>query len=54
MRKPGQGRPSRLWILFAALVLALAAIATGCGGDDEGAGLTGGATTGGQDTGEAI
>jgi branched-chain amino acid transport system substrate-binding protein len=54
MRKPGEGRPSRLWILFAALVLALAAIATGCGGDEEGAGQTGGATTGGQATGEAI
>jgi branched-chain amino acid transport system substrate-binding protein len=54
MRKPGEGRPSRLWILFAALVLALAAIAAGCGGDEEGAGQTGGATTGGQATGEAI
>jgi branched-chain amino acid transport system substrate-binding protein len=54
MRKPGEGRPSRLWIPFAALVLALAAIATGCGGDEEGAGQTGGATTGGQATGEAI
>src|SRR6266540_5476140 len=54
MRKTGEGRPGRLWILFAALVLALAAIATGCGGDDEGAGQTGGATTGGQATGEAI
>jgi branched-chain amino acid transport system substrate-binding protein len=54
MRKPGEGRPSRLWILFAALVVALAAIAAGCGGDDEGAGQTGGATTGGQATGEAI
>jgi len=54
MRKPGEGRPSRLWILFAALVLALAAIATGCGGDEEGAGQTGGATTGGQASGEAI
>lgn len=54
MRKPGEGRPSRLWILFAALVVALAAIAAGCGGDDEEAGQTGGATTGGQATGEAI
>ena len=55
MRKPGEGRPSRLWILFAALVIALATIAAGCGGsDDEGAGQTGGATTGGQATGEAI
>ena len=37
MRKPGEGRPSRLWILFAALVIALATIAAGCGGsDDEG------------------
>jgi branched-chain amino acid transport system substrate-binding protein len=54
MREPGEGRPSRLWILFAALVVALAAIATGCGGDEEGAGQTGGATTGGQATGEAI
>jgi branched-chain amino acid transport system substrate-binding protein len=54
MRKPGEGRPSRLWILFAALVVALAAIAAGCGGDDEGAVQTGGATTGGQATGEAI
>ena len=54
MREPGEGRPSRLWILFAALVVALAAIAAGCGGDDEGAGQTGGATTGGQATGEAI
>jgi branched-chain amino acid transport system substrate-binding protein len=54
MRKPGEGRPSRLRILFAALVVALAAIATGCGGDEEGAGQTGGATTGGQATGEAI
>jgi branched-chain amino acid transport system substrate-binding protein len=54
MRTPGEGRPSRLWILFAALVIALAAIAAGCGGDDEGAGQTGGATTGGEGTGEAI
>jgi branched-chain amino acid transport system substrate-binding protein len=54
MREPGEGRPSRLWILFAALVVALAAIAAGCGGDDEGAVQTGGATTGGQATGEAI
>jgi branched-chain amino acid transport system substrate-binding protein len=54
MRTPGEGRPSRLWILFAALVIALAAIAAGCGGDDEGAGQTGGATTGGGGTGEAI
>jgi branched-chain amino acid transport system substrate-binding protein len=54
MRQPGEGRPSRLWILFAALVLALAAIAAGCGGDNEGTGQTGGATTGGQATGEAI
>jgi branched-chain amino acid transport system substrate-binding protein len=54
MRTPGEGRPSRLWILFAALVVALAAIAAGCGGDDEGAGQTGGATTGGEATGEAI
>jgi branched-chain amino acid transport system substrate-binding protein len=54
MREPGEGRPSRLWILFAALVVALAAIAAGCGGDDEGAGQTGGATTGGQASGEAI
>jgi branched-chain amino acid transport system substrate-binding protein len=54
MRKPGEGRPSRLWILFAALVIALAVIAAGCGGDEEGAGQTGGATTGGQATGEAI
>ena len=55
MRKPGEGRPSRLWILFAALVVALATIAAGCGGgDDEGAAQTGGATTGGQATGEAI
>jgi branched-chain amino acid transport system substrate-binding protein len=54
MREPGEGRPTRLWILFAALVVALAAIAAGCGGDDEGAGQTGGATTGGQASGEAI
>jgi branched-chain amino acid transport system substrate-binding protein len=54
MRQPGEGRPSRFWILFAALVLALAAIAAGCGGDNEGTGQTGGATTGGQATGEAI
>jgi branched-chain amino acid transport system substrate-binding protein len=54
MRTPGEGRPSRLWILFVALVIALAAIAAGCGGDDEGAGQTGGATTGGGGTGEAI
>jgi len=54
MRQPGEGRPSRLWILFAALVVALAAIAAGCGGDNEGAGQTGGATTGGQAGGEAI
>ena len=54
MRQPGEGRPSRLWILFAALVVALAAIAAGCGGDDEGAGQTVGATTGGQASGEAI
>jgi branched-chain amino acid transport system substrate-binding protein len=54
MREPGESRSSRLWILFAALVVALAAIAAGCGGDDEGAGQTGGATTGGQATGEAI
>ena len=54
MRQPGEGRPSRLWILFAALVVALAAIAPGCGGDNEGAGQTGGATTGGQAGGEAI
>jgi branched-chain amino acid transport system substrate-binding protein len=55
MRKPGEGRPSRLWILFAALVIALATIAAGCGGgDDESAAQTGGATTGGQATGETI
>jgi branched-chain amino acid transport system substrate-binding protein len=54
MREPGEGRPSRLWILFAALVVALAAIAAGCGGDNEGAGQTGGATTGGGATGEPI
>jgi branched-chain amino acid transport system substrate-binding protein len=54
MRQPGEGRASRLWILFAALVLALAAIAAGCGGDNEGTGQTGGATTGGQATGEPI
>jgi branched-chain amino acid transport system substrate-binding protein len=54
MRTPGEGRPSRLWILFAALVVVLATIAAGCGGDDEGAGQTGGATTGGEATGEAI
>jgi branched-chain amino acid transport system substrate-binding protein len=54
MRTPGEGRSSRLWILFAALVIALAAIAAGCGGDDESTGQTGGATTGGGGTGEAI
>jgi len=54
MREPGEGRPSRLWILWAAVVLALAVIAAGCGGDDEATGQTGGATTGGQATGEAI
>jgi branched-chain amino acid transport system substrate-binding protein len=48
MRKPGEGRPSRLWILLAALVLALAATAAACGGgDDEEAADTGAATTGG-------
>jgi branched-chain amino acid transport system substrate-binding protein len=54
MRKPGEGRSGRLWILFAALVIALAVIAAGCGGDDEEAGQTGGATTGGEATGDAI
>jgi branched-chain amino acid transport system substrate-binding protein len=54
MREPGERRPSRLWILWAAVVLALAVIAAGCGGDDEATGQTGGATTGGQATGEAI
>jgi branched-chain amino acid transport system substrate-binding protein len=54
MREPGEGRPSRLWILWAAVVLALAVIAAGCGGDDEATGQTGGATTGGQATAEAI
>jgi branched-chain amino acid transport system substrate-binding protein len=55
MRKRGEGRPSRLWILLAALVLALATSVAACGGDDEGvAGQTGGATTGGGGTGEAI
>ncbi len=54
MREPGEGRPSRLWILWAVVVLALAVIAAGCGGDDEATGQTGGATTGGQATGEAI
>jgi branched-chain amino acid transport system substrate-binding protein len=48
MRKPGEGRPSRLWILLAALVLALAATAAACGGDDDDeAADTGAATTGG-------
>jgi branched-chain amino acid transport system substrate-binding protein len=48
MRKPGEGRPSRLWILLAALVLALAATAAACGGgDDDEAADTGAATTGG-------
>jgi branched-chain amino acid transport system substrate-binding protein len=54
MRKPGEGRPSRFWILLAALVLALAASVAACGGDDEDAGQTGGATTAGGVTGEAI
>jgi branched-chain amino acid transport system substrate-binding protein len=55
MRKPGEGRPSRLWILLGALVLALAATAAACGGDDEEAADTGAATTGGgQATGEVI
>jgi branched-chain amino acid transport system substrate-binding protein len=54
MREPGEGRPSRLWILWAAVVLALAVISAGCGGDDESSGQTGGATTGGQATGDAI
>jgi len=56
MRKPGEGRPSRLWILLAALVLALAATAAACGGDDEEAADTGAAATtgGGEGTGETI
>ena len=53
MRDREEGRPTRLIILFAALVLALAAIAAGCGGDDddEEAGGTNAAT--GADTGAA-
>jgi len=56
MRKPGEGRPSRLWILLAALVLVLAATAAACGGDDEEAADTGAAATtgGGEASGEAI
>ena len=56
MRKPGEGRPSRLWILLAALVLVLAATAAACGGDDEEAAGTGAAATtgGGEGTGETI
>jgi branched-chain amino acid transport system substrate-binding protein len=56
MREPGEGRPTRLWILLAALVLALAATVAACGGDDEGAGdeTTEASTTGGEATGEAI
>jgi branched-chain amino acid transport system substrate-binding protein len=54
MQKPGERRPSRLWILLAAVVLVLAVGVAACGGDDEGAGQTGGATTGGDGTGEAI
>ena len=56
MRKPGEGRPSRLWILLAVLVLVLAGTAAACGGDDEEAADTGAAATtgGGEASGEAI
>jgi branched-chain amino acid transport system substrate-binding protein len=56
MRKPGEGRPSRLWILLAALVLVLAATAAACGGDDDEAADTGAAATtgGGEAAGETI
>src|SRR4051812_38756146 len=50
MRDREEGRPHRLYILLAALVLVLSAIAAGCGGDDdEAAGDTQAAT----DTGTA-
>jgi branched-chain amino acid transport system substrate-binding protein len=56
MRKRGESRPGRLWVLlFAALVVALATTVAACGGDKEGSATqTGGATTGGAATGEAI
>ena len=54
MRDREEGRPYRLFILLAALVLALASIAAGCGGDDdEGAGDTAAATDTGTGTGGA-
>jgi branched-chain amino acid transport system substrate-binding protein len=56
MQDPGKGRPHRLWILLAALALALAATAAACGGDDE-EGETGGTAateTGGEATGAPI
>jgi branched-chain amino acid transport system substrate-binding protein len=50
-----EGRPYRLWILLAALVLALATIAAACGGDGDGGGEATGTTgTGGEATGEPI
>jgi branched-chain amino acid transport system substrate-binding protein len=56
MRERGGDRPGRLWILlFAAVVVVLATTVAACGGDDEGSATqTGGATTGGEATGEAI
>ena len=56
MRERGGDRPGRLWVLlFAALVVVLATTVVACGGDDEGSATqTGGATTGGEATGEAI
>ena len=54
MRDPRKGRPPRLWILLAALVLALAATASACGGDDEAGEATTPTATGGEATGEPI
>ena len=52
MRDREEGRPLRLFVLLAALVLALAAVAAGCGGDDDDeAGETAAATDTGTDTG---
>jgi branched-chain amino acid transport system substrate-binding protein len=54
MRDPGTGRPYRLWIVLAALVLALAATTAACGGDDEGAADETTGTTDGAAAGEPI
>jgi branched-chain amino acid transport system substrate-binding protein len=51
MRDREEGRPYRLYVLLAALVLVLSAIAAGCGGDDdEEAGDTAATETGGEAT----